>query len=83
MLAPGGHYLIEVLEDNLTHFAPQPWGAIEFKFFGDNKIVRQQPILAFRIFIRNRRKTDSLRLMELASSYKYGIHAGAAFALPF
>ena len=49
MLALCSHYLIEVLEDNLTHFAPQPRRAIEFKFFRDIEIVRQQPIFAFRI----------------------------------
>ncbi len=49
MLAPGSHDLIEMLEDNLTHFAPQPRRAIEFKFCRDIEIVRQQPIFAFRI----------------------------------
>src|SRR5262249_43015079 len=49
MLAPGSHYLIEVLEDNLTPFAPQPRRAIEFEFHFDIEIVRRQPIFAFRI----------------------------------
>ena len=49
MFAPGRHYLIEVFEDNLAYFAPQPRGAVEFKFFRDIEIIRQQPILAFCI----------------------------------
>ena len=40
MLAPGSHYLIEVLEDNLTHFAPQPRGAVEFGDASLHKVTK-------------------------------------------
>jgi hypothetical protein len=56
-----------VLEDNLTHFAPQPRCAIEFKFFRDIEIARQQPIFSFHIFLdgMNRHQLISLIGVEV------------------